>query len=339
MKKDSILVNPTKPIVIRPDMSCDELHAGLEGCSFQGRQLARAARIWTEALDEDIVVFFGLAGAMVPAGMRKVIVTLMEHRLIDVIVSTGANLYHDYYETVGYHHFLGSPAADDTKLRDARIDRIYDTYADEDVFMDLDRSIGGWAKRTLEERPYTTREFLELLGREAAKHTKGEAGILSTAADLGVPVYCPAIGDSSIGIGLAEGNFRMIFDVIGDVEETADLAATKETMVIYVGGGTPKNFIQQTEVTNIVLNRNVLGHRYAIQFVVDAPHWGGLSGCTFDEAKSWDKMVDDFQGAQVFLEASVGFPLLAKAVLERFGEKASNRSRPSLDIFQGVGKS
>jgi deoxyhypusine synthase len=305
-------------------MTCSELLEGLEGCSFQGRQLARAAKIWTEALDEDVMVWLGLAGAMVPAGMRKAVATLMEHRLIDVLVSTGANLYHDYYETVGYHHYLGTSRADDRELREAKIDRIYDTYADEEIFVEIDRHIGAWARRTLENRPYTTREFLRLLGEEAAARAKGDHGILSTAAKTATPIYCPAIGDSSIGIALAESEQRLLFDVIADVEETARLAAEKPTLVIYIGGGTPKNFIQQTEVTNIVHNREVPGHQYAIQLVVDAPQWGGLSGCTFEEAVSWGKIAVDAKSVTVLCDATIALPIVAAAVLTR----REGRKRP-----------
>lgn len=308
---------PTRPVVPVAGMTCDELLRELEGCSFQARQLGMAARIWSEALDEDIVVFFGLAGAMVPAGMRKTIVSLMENRLVDVIVSTGANLYHDLYETIGGYHYIGTAHVDDADLRRERIDRIYDTFADEDGFVRLDRRIGSWAMRTLEDRPYTTREFLWLLGREAHRLSRGKKGILSTAYELGIPVYCPAIGDSSIGIGLAGKEPKVIFDVIGDVEETADIAASRTTMVVYVGGGTPKNFIQQTEVTNMVLGRDVAGHKYAVQFVVDAPHWGGLSGCTFEEAISWGKIAIDAKQVTVMCDASIALPLVASAILTR----------------------
>jgi deoxyhypusine synthase len=327
--KRRYLSHPTRPIELTAGMTCDELLTGLEGCSFQARAIALAARIWTEALDEDIVVWLGLAGAMVPAGMRKVLVTLMEHRFIDVIASTGANLYHDFYETAGSFHYLGSPNVDDTKLREDMVDRIYDTFADEEGFMSLDRRIGKWATRTLEERPYTTREFLHLLGKEADRVSKGRQGILSTAYRKGVPVYCPAIGDSSIGIGLAERKPKVIFDMIGDVEETARIAAMKPTMVIYVGGGTPKNFIQQTEVTNNILGRPVDGHRFAIQFVADPPHWGGLSGCTFDEAVSWGKIAVDAKQVSVLCDAALALPLVAAAVLTR----RKGKKRPGIPQF------
>ncbi len=311
------LAHPTRPIELLPDMSCSDLLLGLEGCSFQGRRLARAAKIWTEALDEDINVWFGLAGAMVPAGMRKVVTSLMEKGLIDIIVSTGANLYHDFFETVGECHYIGSPHVDDEKLRAVKIDRIYDTYADEDMFFRIDRLIAKWAVETLENRPYTTKEFMKLLGEEAGRRSKGEEGILSTAARLGIPVFCPAVGDSSIGIALSEMERKVQFDVIGDVEETALLAMEKTSMVVYVGGGSPKNFIQQTEITNIVHGRPMEGHRYAIQFVVDAPQFGGLSGCTFEEAVSWGKIAVDAKSVTVLCDATIALPIVAAAVISR----------------------
>ncbi len=332
MMKDKFLKDPTRPIRIEPGMSCDRLLEGLEGCSFQGRQLATAAKIWAEALDDDIIVWLGLAGAMVPAGMRRLVSTLIDEEFVDVIVSTGANLYHDYFETAGHFHHIGSTGVDDAELRDAKIDRIYDTYADEDIFFDIDRRIGKWASDNLEDRPYTTREFLKLLGDEAGRNSKGEQGILSTAAKKGVPVYCPAIGDSSIGIGLAEREKKFIFDVIGDVEETATLAAKKPSMVIYVGGGTPKNFIQQTEVTNIVNGRMLSGHKYAIQFVVDAPNWGGLSGCTFEEAVSWGKIAVDARMVSVLCDATIALPVAAAAVLTR----REGKKRPGKHISEIV---
>ncbi|HER43894.1 MAG TPA: deoxyhypusine synthase [Candidatus Eisenbacteria bacterium] len=326
MKKGKLLSFPTKPIELSPGMTCSELLEGLEGCSFQGRNLARAAKIWTRALGEDVTVWLGLSGAMVPAGMRRVIVSLMERRYIDVLVSTGANLYHDLHETVGNFHYIGSHHADDRELRDRKIDRIYDTYADEDQFMALDGEIAAWAVGAIEERPYTTREFLHLLGKEAGRRSGGEKGILSTAAALDIPVYCPAIGDSSIGIALTEAPRPFIFDMIGDVEETAALAAAKKSLVIYVGGGTPKNFIQQTEVTNLVHGRDVEGHSYAIQFVVDAPHWGGLSGCTFEEAISWGKISVDAENVTVVCDATIALPIVAAAVMTRMqGKKRPGR--------------
>jgi deoxyhypusine synthase len=137
------------------------------------------------------------------------------------------------------------------------------------------------------------------------------------------------------------GKPHAVLDLIKDNQEIALLrTAFQESAAIYIGGGVPKNYVQQIEpLLEVMTDKKAPGHRYAVQITTDAPHWGGLSGCTFDEAKSWDKMVDDFQGAQVFLEASVGFPLLSKAVMDRFGDVAPQRSRAALEVFQSVDKS
>jgi deoxyhypusine synthase len=315
------------------------------GTSFQSRNLYRAMQIWGRALaKDDCVIFLGLSGAMVPAGMRKVVVDLVRSRAVDVIVSTGANLYHDLYEGTGGLHFLGSAEVDDHELARHDIDRVYDTYADDLSFHQLDKTIADLAAG-LENRPYSTREFL----RETGRRLKTKDCIVGTCYDEEVPIFCPTFHDSGWGIGWtrmysladAAGRPHPTLDLIKDNQEIAAIRlAAKESAGIYIGGGVPKNYTQQIEpLIEVMHDSKAPGHRYAIQITTDAPHWGGLSGCTFEEAKSWDKMVDDFQGAQVFLEASVGFPLLAKAVLERFGEKARGRKRAFLEAFHVGGKS
>ncbi|MFH1754311.1 MAG: deoxyhypusine synthase family protein [Candidatus Latescibacterota bacterium] len=319
MQRKQLLHKPTEPITVVCDMTTDELLSRMENISFQGRQLARAARIWEQAMRSDAYVMMGLAGAMTAGGMGRLVAQLIENRYIDCLVSTGANLFHDIYETLGYHHYLGSPDADDEQLCHHKIDRIYDTYADENQFEQIDRWIGTWAGDALEDRPYSTREFLYELGREVRRKAKGDyAGILSTAAQYQVPVFCPAIGDSSIGIGLAGAKKHVIFDVIADVRDTAQLIDGKDTMVLYCGGGTPKNFIQQTEVTARLLKQESSGHKYAVQFITDAPHWGGLSGCTFEEAVSWGKINPSGEKVTVFCDATIALPIVASAIITRF---------------------
>jgi deoxyhypusine synthase len=180
----------------------------------------------------------------------------------------------------------------------------------------------------LEDRPYTTREFLYEVGREVNRRKKTDYdGILTAAAKHRLPIYCPAIGDSSIGIGLAGAEKHVVFDVVGDVRETAKLIVGKETMVLYCGGGTPKNFIQQTEVTARILNREAPGHRFAVQFITDAPHWGGLSGCTFEEAVSWGKVNPAGEKVTVFCDATIALPIVSSAVLTRLkGRPGDTRS-------------
>jgi deoxyhypusine synthase len=292
----------------------------MQDTAFQGKQLGLAYEVWRKMLADDCTIMMGMAGAMVPAGMRRLVVRMIESRLIDCLVSTGANFFHDLHETLGNFHYQGSHATDDTMLADNLIDRMYDVLADEAKFRDHDRWIGEFAASLDQGRGYTTREFLYLLGRKLSKKGR-EDGILTAAAKAGVPLYCPAVADSSIGIGVAcnralKGN-RLLFDVIGDVLETARIAAeAKNTGVIYFGGGTPKNFVQQTEVTGIILKGSMAGHKYALQCITDAPHWGGLSGCTFEEAQSWGKIAKDAMMVTCHSDSTIAMPILVSALLE-----------------------
>jgi deoxyhypusine synthase len=260
---------------------------------------------------------------MVPAGMRRLVVYLIKNRLIDCLVSTGANFFHDIHETLGRFHFQCSPSVDDVALQQSLIDRMYDTLADEEEFREEDAFIGRFAAGLDQSRPYTTREFLNLLGKELSKRSK-EDGIVSAAYKAGIPLYCPAIGDSSIGIGIAENRYlgknQFTFDVIGDVLETARLASDSPSSgVIYFGGGTPKNFVQQSEVTATFIRESTEGHKYAVQVITDAAHWGGLSGCTFEEAQSWGKIAPDAGMATVHCDSTIAMPILVTALSENAG--------------------
>ncbi len=303
--------------------------------AFQARNLGEAARIWEAALRDEATIFFGLAGAMVPAGMRPLLVYLIENRLIDVIVSTGANLYHDVYESLGFPHSQGDPAGDDVRLAHLRVVRFYDVLAPEHEFARGERFCTEFSLTLDDDRPYTTREYFDLLGKALAPVAQ-EEGILTAAAKHGVPIYCPAFGDSVHGLAVAEGRLRtgrrIMFDVVGDVLEMTHLSLTaNESAVIYVGGGTPKNFIQQTGVAGYLFNRDPAGHRYGIQITMDQPQWGGLSGCTFDEAVSWRKIAPEAQFVTVYVEATIGLPLIVSALAESAKEAIASRKLPSLD--------
>ncbi|OGP11464.1 MAG: deoxyhypusine synthase [Deltaproteobacteria bacterium RIFCSPLOWO2_12_FULL_43_16] len=332
MAKSKFLKRPVRPVEIIQGAEVSELLSRMGETAFQGKNLAIAVDVWEQMLRGDVTIFFGLAGAMVPAGMRRVVVHLLKSKLIDCLVSTGANLFHDIHETLGKYHWQGHATANDEELKDEGIDRIYDVFAVEDEFQSADAYCYRFSK-TLEKKPYTTREFLYLLGKQLSKGAK-EDGILTAAYKTNIPVYCPAIGDSSIGIGLAmnpkEDNF--LFDVIGDVKETALIAArAKNTGVVYAGGGTPKNFIQQTEVTAGIMGENVSGHKYAVQITADAPHWGGLSGCTFEEAQSWGKIAKKAKMVTVHCDTTIALPIMVTALAKRmkgFKRKGANLKFP-----------
>lgn len=324
------MADPVRPL--------DPLHtsdvAGLlevmAGCSFQGRSLGRAYQVWRHMVNEAGVIFCGLAGAMVPAGMRQVVVRLIESGCIDCLVTTGANLFHDAYESLGTPHWKGDPQADDAALRALRMDRFYDTYGDDKAMEAVDRLAAAFADG-LEPRPHTTREFFYRWGGYLATRTSTD-GILTTAYRRRVPIYVPAVADSSYGIALAaltrnDGFFQ--FDVIRDAHETALIASENSPSgAVYFCGGTPKNFIQQSHVTAELLHQRPSGHRFAIQVTADAPHWGGLSGCTIEESISWGKVTADAEAVNVHADATIALPLLASALLASEGERAARRQRP-----------
>jgi deoxyhypusine synthase len=333
--KKQILSTPTRPLGIDRRKNAAALLEKMQGISFQGRNLGVAYRIWRKMLGDRCMILMGMSGAMVPAGMRRLVVYMIKNRLIDSLTSTGANFFHDIHETLGRYHFQCSPDIDDVLLQKNLIDRMYDVLADEEEFRDADEMIGKFAAALDQSRPYTTREFLNLLGKELSKKAK-EDGIVTAAYKANIPLYCPAVGDSSIGIGIAENRFlgknSFTFDVVGDVLESAHLAAdSPASAVIYFGGGTPKNFVNQTEVTATFMREAHNGHKYALQVVTDAPHWGGLSGCTFAESQSWGKIAHDADMVDVHCDSTIAMPMLVTALSED-PALLRNRKKPSFEM-------
>ncbi|HEV8575224.1 MAG TPA: deoxyhypusine synthase family protein [Dehalococcoidia bacterium] len=324
---------PLRPFTVSDKATAADIVQRMGETAFQARNLGVATEIWEAILRDETTIFFGLAGAMVPAGMRPVIVYLIENRLIDVLVSTGANLYHDVYESMGFPHAQGDPEGDDERLANLRVVRFHDVLAPEHEFSRAERFCTEFSLTLDDDRPYTTREYFNLLGEAMAPVAK-EEGILTAAAKHGVPIYCPAFGDSVHGLAVAEGRVRtgrrINFDVTGDVLEMIHLSmAAENSAVIYVGGGTPKNFIQQTGAACYLFERDPKGHKYGIQITMDQPQWGGLSGCTFEEAVSWRKIAPNARFATVNVEATVALPLIVSALAEK--KAAAGRKLPALD--------
>ncbi len=324
-----------RPFTVRAGATASDLVQRMGDTAFQARNLGQAARIWEGALRDEATIFFGLAGAMVPAGMRPLVVHLIENRMVDVIVSTGANLYHDVYETLGFPHSQGDPEGDDVRLANLRVVRFFDVLAPEHEFAVGERFCSEFSLTLEEDRPYTTREYFYLLGKTLAPVAK-EEGILTAAAKHGVPIFCAAVGDSVHGLAIAEGRLRtgkrILFDIVGDLLEMAHLSLTaNKSAVIYVGGGTPKNYIQQCGVAGYLFGRQRPGHSYGIQITMDQPQWGGLSGCTFDEAVSWRKIDPNAQSITLYAEATIALPLIVSALAESAKDAIESRKRPELD--------
>lgn len=330
-RKSRFLKVPVEPFTIDPGLGAEQILERMERISFQGRTLATAHRVWLNMLASDATIFMGIAGALSAGGLRMIIAHLITHRYIDCLVSTGANLYHDLHEIRGRHHFLGSPRVDDTALQAERIDRVYDTYASENEFVQNDNWIAEFTRR-LERRPYTTREYLYRLGGHLWEETKRD-GILTAAFRAAVPIFCPAIADSSIGMGVSQARHKDsqsgYIDVIGDIIESANLIIRRpRTASIVLGGGTPKNFINQACVQAEFYSANVEGHRFALQIVTDAPHFGGASGSTLEEAQSWGKIASDAARVTVHADATIALPILVSALATSARDRLRKRKRP-----------
>jgi len=333
--KSRFLRAPIEPFAVVPDGTADDLLARMERISFQGRNLATARRIWEKMLADNCTIFLGMAGALSAGGLRMIVAHLIAHRYVDCLVSTGANLYHDLHETRGRHHYIGSPHADDKALSDEHIDRVYDTYALEDEFCENDEWIAGFAL-TLEPRLYTTRELLYRLGEFLWKET-GQEGMLTAAFKANVPIFCPAIADSSIGMGLSQARHRNAdaahVDVIGDIIESANVIISHpRTASVVLGGGTPKNFINQASVQAEFFDDRIGGHRYALQIVTDVPHFGGASGSSLEEARSWGKLATDAEQVTVHADATIALPLLVSALAASAGDALAARKLLRFDL-------
>jgi deoxyhypusine synthase len=338
-KKSRFLQTPVEPFIVESGLTADDILSRMERISFQGRNLAMAHRIWQKMLEDDVTIFLGMAGALSAGGLRMIVAHLIANRYVDCLVSTGANLYHDLHETRGQRHYLGSPHANDAALNAERIDRVYDTFASEEEFIENDNWIADFAA-TLEHRPYTTREFLYQLGRYLWDTTKRD-GILTAAYRANVPIFCPAIADSSIGMGLSQARQKAPgaghIDIIGDIVESANMVIRRpRTASVVLGGGTPKNFINQASVQAEFYSPDVEGHRYALQIVTDVPHFGGASGSSLEEAQSWGKLSADSHRVSVQADASIALPLLASALAISSPHIAAERRKPSFTLASRV---
>jgi deoxyhypusine synthase len=333
-RRSRFLRKPVEPFAVTAGLSADDVLSRMEKVSFQGRNLATARRIWEKMLLSDATIFLGAAGALSAGGMRLILAHLIEHRYIDCLVSTGANLYHDLHETRGRRHFIGSSQINDAELAVERIDRVYDTLASEDEFCKNDEWIAAFAL-TLERRPYTTRELLYKLGEHLWKAT-GNHGILTAAYRANVPIFCPAIADSSIGMGLSQARHRDsgagLVDVVGDIIESANIVIRRpSTATIVLGGGTPKNFINQASVQAEFYDDRVAGHKFAIQIVTDVPHFGGASGSSLEEAQSWGKLSIESEKVTVHADVTVALPILITALETSARGTLGKRKRPDFD--------
>jgi len=305
--------------------------------AFQSRNLARACKIYDQMLkDKDCTTILCLAGSLVSAGLKNVIIDLIKNNMIDVVVSTGAIVVdQDFFEGLGFNHFRGFVNADDNKLRELMIDRIYDTFIDEEDLRVCDMTVKKIAD-SMKPGAYSSREFIYEMGKYLDKNKKNAQSFVLEAYKKEVPIFCPAFSDSSAGFGLVfhqteKKEKNVAIDCVKDFRELTEIKVkSKQTGLLMIGGGVPKNFVQDTVVAADILGVNAPMHKYAVQLTVADERDGALSGSTLKEAHSWGKVDQGFE-QMVFGEATVTFPLLASYAYHKGSWK--NRKPKKLNLI------
>ena len=336
--KKKLLNNPVEHIDIK-SFDARKIIDGMRKMSFTSRDTARAAEIYNEMLaDKDCSIFLTLAGSTSAGGCMNLYSDLVKNNMVDAIVATGASIIDmDFFEALGFKHYQGSQFQDDTELRNNYIDRIYDTYIDEEELQACDKAICD-AANSLKPRAYTSREFIKELGKYLKTHGKKKDSLIETAYDNNVPIFCPAFTDSSAGFGLVmhqEQNpeKHMTIDSIREFRELTEIKLqSKQSGLLMIGGGVPKNFIQDTVVCAELLGKKVDMHKYAVQITVADTRDGACSSSTLKEASSWGK-VDITKEQMVFAEATSVLPLIASDAYHRSNWK--NRDKKNFSkIFK-----
>ena len=314
-KKD-FLSKPVEHIDIT-SFDARKIISSMKKMSFVSRETANAANIFNEMIkDKNCTIFLTLAGSTSAAGCMHIYRDMVKYKMVDAIVATGASIIDmDFFEALGFKHYQGSQFQDDTELRKNYIDRIYDTYIDEDELQKCDKIICEIAD-SLEPKSYTSREFIQEIGKYLKKNAKKKNSLIETAYDFGVPIFCPAFTDSSAGFGLVmhqEQNPKkhITIDSVREFRELTEIKIkSKQSGLIMIGGGVPKNFIQDTVICAELLGKEVDMHKYAIQITVADSRDGACSSSTLKEASSWGK-VDITKEQMVFAEATTVLPLIA----------------------------
>ncbi|MCC6157824.1 MAG: deoxyhypusine synthase family protein [Deltaproteobacteria bacterium] len=329
--KKKILKTPVKQLGLTRGFRVADLVGGMKGMSIQARAIGQCAEVLDGIYTDKKrpTVLLGLAGPLIAAGLRNVIRELVTGGYVDVIVSTGAIMYQDIYQARGFHHYKGTTGADDTILRDHYIDRIYDTYVDEEAFWNTDL----WLGRIADELPpgnYSSRQYLDFVGSKLDDPNS----IVRACHERGIPIFCPALNDSSIGIGLTDHRNRHIHELdksiaIDSIQDNYELTQivvkSKSTAAFYVAGGVPKNYINDSIVMGYIFGLD-RGHDYALQVTTAVTMDGGLSSSTLGEAQSWGKIDRKAHFAMAWVEPSVSIPLLAAYVFD------THKGRPALKL-------
>jgi len=330
MKKKDFLKDPVRHVDIT-SFDATPIIDAMREMSFTSRDTAVAADIFNRMLrDKDCTIVLSLAGSTSAAGCMQVYADMVRYNMVDAVVATGASIVDmDFFEALGFKHYKGSSAADDRKLRDLYIDRIYDTFIDEKQLQVCDMTVKKIAD-ALPPKPYSSREFIREMGRYLTQHAGKKGSLVELAFRHDVPIFCPAFTDSSAGFGLVKHQVdrpdrHLTLDSIRDFYELTRIKmAAKTTGIFMIGGGVPKNFIQDTVICAEVLGREVPMHQYAVQITVADARDGACSSSTLKEASSWGKVDTTFE-QMVFAKASSIVPLIVSYLYHQKGWRKRKR--------------
>ncbi len=343
-----------EPIKVK-EKSVSQLLAEMSRTAYQGRKLGEAVEVWEKMLkDPDLTIVMGLAGSMSTAGQWTIVNWLMENRFIDVLVSTGANVSEDIVDAMGFGYWQGSHLANDEDLLEADVNRYYDVFGKETDYRKMEELVTDFVMTLKTGFTYSSAEFLHLLGKYLG--AKGIPSITAVAAQNGVPIFSPAMSDSAYGetfLMAKNKGHPIILDSVKEFDQFVSIGTqTKDVAVVYIGGGVPKDLTQliaisvspQTKDQGVAgrdghlrkgLHEYYYPHKYSIQITTDAPQWGGLSGCTLEEAVSWGKINSESSTRAVcYCDATIALPLITHALNERVKTK---RKGPDMSwLFKGV---
>jgi deoxyhypusine synthase len=309
MTKDEFkkVLKEVNHIEITDKTNIEDLINSLADTGFNAKRLALACKIYEEMVnDKECVKFFGLAGALIPAGMRNIIHDFIEEGFIDIFITTGATLTHDIAETLGYHHLQGDINIDDSDLHEKEINRIYDIFLPNEVYEGIEDFV---SQLKIPDENMPVSEFLEFLG---TKIPDDENSILKICAEKKIPIFCPAFTDSGLALQLGFHHQNLNLNHFKDMLKMVNLAwEAKKAGICIIGGGVPKNFIMQS------LQFCPNSASYAIQITMDRPEPGGLSGATLREAISWGKVNENAKYSTVISDATIVLPLILWFLKER----------------------
>ena len=319
MEKGDLLKDVVKHVDITSFDATGIIRA-MKEMSFTARDTAAAAEILNRMIkDDECTIMLCLAGSSSAAGCMQIYVDMVKHNMVDVIVATGATIVDmDFFEALGFKHYKGSPYVDDKKLRELYIDRIYDTFIDEEQLQVCDNTIKKIAD-SLDPRPYSSREFIWQMGKYLVDNAQKPNSLVQTAYEYDVPIFCPAFSDSSAGFGLVAHQIEnedshVSIDSVKDFRELTQIKIESPVSGLFmIGGGVPKNFAQDTVVCAEVLGKETEMHKYAVQITVADVRDGACSSSTLKEASSWGK-VDTIYEQMVYAEATSVLPLIVSFV-------------------------